>query len=104
MIGNKCSVRCRLVRSSCLPQLVKVAKFQFESGANGEPDRVISPPVPQPTPSPFTTDNKDRAHNRNYFCLLIFNPSRESWKINSINQAGPQIPVTAKVHLLNNQY
>lgn len=43
------------------------------------------------------TEHKDPAHNQNYFCFLIFSPGCESWKINSINHAHPQVPVTGKL-------
>lgn len=60
----------------------------FNLGAAQKDDRVMC------VGSAHATNNKDHAHNQNYFYLLIFKPSRESWKINSINQFVPQIPAT----------
>lgn len=49
----------------------------------------------------YPIDNKSGAHNRNYFGLLIFSRSRESCKINSINQNRPQILVLGNFIYLN---
>lgn len=92
----------KLARTGCMegggdyePSLNSLATALNSNFAPAIPARVMFAALA------YAIDNKSGAHNRNYYGLLIFSRSRESCKINSINQNRLQILVFGELHLLN---